>query len=125
MLNPVISPEPHTESSYQYEFDTMEGAEAQRAFLVKRYDFVNVRFMSPCENGSRSRHHLILPFRESRLLQQHVSWMAGKDPFDTKGQLPANMPASIGEEELHDEGFVADHAPSLQFMKDITKTQRF
>ena len=69
MLNPVISPEAHTSESFQYEYNLLEGAKCAKARLVKRYDHVNVRFMSVHGNGPDQRHHVILPFRESRLVQ--------------------------------------------------------
>jgi peptide deformylase len=45
-INPVFEPEPHSNSSFQYEFNVLDGKETSEAFLVQRYDFINVKFQS-------------------------------------------------------------------------------
>ena len=46
---------------------------------MNRVDFVNVKFMSI----TGQRHHLILPFRESRILQYHMHLLEAADPMKT------------------------------------------
>ena len=64
MINPKMQEEPHSSSSWQYECDFMMGKKCRGLQLVNRQDFVQVAFQST----SGQRHHMILPFRESRLL---------------------------------------------------------
>ena len=73
MINPVVEPEPHAKQSVQYEFNFLDGKNCEEIRLVKRRDFVNVKFQSIIsDSGSFSStgqiHHMILPMRESRLL---------------------------------------------------------
>ena len=120
MINPVIEKEPGTSSSHQYEFNFCENKKIKNMYLVLRDDFVNVKFLSI--NGQR--HHMILPFRESRLLQFHMSILNGAKPFNEKSSNLKNVPKMITEQELHDEEFIQKHSQYLNMMKDVTKTQR-
>ena len=79
MVNPEVEPEPRSVNSLQYEFDYIKGKDCGEMRLVSRTDFVSVKFQSI--HGEGTRHHLILPFRESRILQYHMCLLDGVDPF--------------------------------------------
>ena len=100
--------------------------------LVKRRDFVNVKFQSIISdsggfNTNGQFHHMILPMRESRLLQFHMHVLNGECPFkaaDKKSgaiEIPG-VPNVITQEELHDSEFVEENGKYLNMMKDLTKT---
>ena len=91
MLNPIIMPEQHSGSSWQYECNFLEGKKCKELTLVNRVDIVSVDFYSLSGN----KHHIILPFRESRLLQYHMRILDGKDPMISDGAIPEGLPAKI------------------------------
>ena len=68
---------------------------------------------------------MILPMRESRLLQYHMHILNGECPFGAndadKISIPG-VPNVITEQELHDEEFVRENGKYLNMMKDLTKT---
>ena len=78
MVNPTIQPEDYSTQSWQYEVNYLEAGKCKGFHLVNRDNFVNVNFTSM--NGKK--HHLILPFRESRIVQYHMMILKGKDPMN-------------------------------------------
>jgi hypothetical protein len=102
MINPKVQPEMHSGQSWQYESNYLEGNKCTKFHLVNRDDFINVMFQSVYG----SRHHLILPFRESRMLQYHMKLFAGKNPMTSDEKAPSGLPQTISEADLQDADFV-------------------
>ena len=68
---------------------------------------------------------MILPMRESRLLQFHLHVLKGECPFQAADKQSGKIeiegvPNIITHEELHDEEFVLSNAKYLNMMKDLT-----
>ena len=107
MINPKVSPETHSNDSWQYESHCLQGTKCNMFYLVNRHDFVNVMFQSV--HGSR--HHLILPFRESRMMQYHMKLFAGRDPMEQgNNAAPSGVPMVISDADLQDNDFIEKHA---------------
>ncbi len=152
MLNPEVHPEQHASASLQYEFDFLEGGKCKEAKLVQRTDFVNVRYQSM---HTGQRHHIILPFRESRMMQYHMKLLDGQNPFpeitseivkddqptkknsrrkslreapeedEEASEEKGGRPHSLSMHDLHNDEFVEEYGRHLNMMKDVTKMQRF
>lgn len=118
MINPAVSVDPGVKHSWQFECNYAEGNQAEKLWLVRRADWVAVKFNS-AEGG---RHHMILPFRESRLLQYHLRLLDGQDPMTSGDKRPANTPASMTAEDLENEEFVEENMAHLNMLKDVMKT---
>ena len=46
MINPSLTPEPHSKNSFQYEFNFLDGKNCSEMHLVQRADLVSVKFQS-------------------------------------------------------------------------------
>ena len=44
MVNPTFEAEPHSDKSWQYEYNMLDGQKCNEARLVYRHDFINVKF---------------------------------------------------------------------------------
>ena len=44
MVNPTFEPEAHSDSSWQYEYNMLDGQNCNEARLVYRHNFINVKF---------------------------------------------------------------------------------
>ena len=64
MLNPEIAPEEFSEETWQYECNLVKANKIKGYQLVKRHNFINIKFASIWGD----KHKMILPFRESRLV---------------------------------------------------------
>ena len=118
MINPAVVIEKGAKQSWQFECNYAEGNQAEKLWLVRRADWVSVKFHST-QGG---RHHMVLPFRESRLVQYHMRLLDGQDPMSSTAKQPAKVPLSITAEDLDDADFVEENRAHLNMLKDIMKT---